>query len=226
MKPLADLVPLVEQVSAAHGAFVEGLRSFVHGASLGDEVCASLATGLSSADEVLRREPPDWEALDSLLAAARYSTTTMGILLALGASWVRGGDASQAVSRLVAALTHQFPPVRDQARAILQQAAVEGLAATYQEIISGTQAVPCSICRCLPDETWWGEEGLVNTATMPEPPQFKQLTRLNEEEYRCPQCGTCYALQEGGGDFVSMEWTHWTLTRMEGPQTVGRDQEA
>lgn len=84
---------------------------------------------------------------------------------------------------------------------------MDSLAAAYQQITSGTHAVPCSICRCLLDETWWGEEG-PGSATTPEPPQFEQLTRLNERQCRCPPCGTCYALQAGGGDLVKMEWTH------------------
>jgi hypothetical protein len=96
-----------------------------------------------------------------------------------------------------------------------------GLAATCQQIAGGTHVGPCTICRYLGQEAGWGEEMVGGRlATTPPPPSFARLERLNQTQYRCPECGAYFALHEGGASFMNSEWTNWTLTRAAGPETL------
>ncbi|MBI2568952.1 MAG: ankyrin repeat domain-containing protein [Candidatus Schekmanbacteria bacterium] len=104
-----------------------------------------------------------------------------------------------------------------QASSSANESIAAGLATISRQIIEGSHVAPCSICRYLQEKVEWGEEMLSKGfATTDPPPQVALLKRLNQKQYCCPECGTYYILEEGGGSFLNAEWTNWTLHRVTG----------
>jgi hypothetical protein len=93
---------------------------------------------------------------------------------------------------------------------LFQAARVEELARTCRERVAGRYS-PCSLCRFLGPDAWWGDE---MERSRPHPPaEVARLEALPGHAYRCPQCGAYFDRKTRGGSFMNNDWDSYWLER-------------